>query len=159
MKLWEIDAELDRILSTAVDEETGEITEEAAKALEELSIARAEKLENVALAYKMEMAFAESVKAERQALEKRQRQAERKAEWLKQYMQNSLQGEKFETPKVVVSYRKSQSVLIYDIGALPGEYLRYKDPEPDKTKIKNAIKDGASVPGAAIVENVSMSIK
>jgi hypothetical protein len=33
MKLWEIDAELERIISTAVDEETGEISEEAAKAL------------------------------------------------------------------------------------------------------------------------------
>ena len=159
MTLWEIDREIDRILAGAVDEETGEINEEAFGALDALSMERKDKLINVGLAYKSFKAYAEAIKAEKQALEKRQRQAERKAEWLKDYMQMSLNGEDFKDPKVAVAYRKVSSVLVSEPSIIPDMYLRFKDPEPDKTKIKDAIKAGQVIPGAELVESVSMSIK
>lgn len=160
MTLYEIDQAIADIMENAVDEETGEIDEGAFAALDELSMARDQKIENIGLAYKSWVAFADSIKAEKQALEKRQKRAEKKAEWLKNYMAHALNGEKFKTPKVEATYRRSSTVEIYDMGVLPDEYLRYRDPEPDKTKIKEAItKKGEIVPGAVIVEHMNISIK
>jgi beta-xylosidase len=79
----------------AVDEETGEISEDAFAALDQLSQDRKQKLVNVGLAYKSFKAYAEAIKAEEQAMAKRRKQAERKADWLKDYMQASLNGEEF----------------------------------------------------------------
>ena len=159
MTLWKIDQDIQKIMDEAVDPETGEISEEVLEQLEDLQIARDAKLENVALAYKNYKSFAEQIKAEKQALEKRQKQAERQAEWLKDYMARSLKGEEFKTPSVAVSYRQSSTIEVYDMGALPDEYLKYKDPEVDKTKIRAAIKDGVEVPGAVMVNHTNMSIK
>ena len=70
-----------------------------------------------------------------------------------------LAGEKFETSRAVCSFRKSQKVEITDLDKIPDDYLRYKTPEPDKTAIKAAIKDGISVEGAELIDSISMSIK
>ena len=50
-----------------------------------------------------------------------------------------LDGATFKSTRASVAYRKSEKVEC-DITLVPDDYLRYKDPEPDKTKIKNAIK-------------------
>ena len=85
--------------------------------------------------------------------------AENKAESLKKYLANYLAGQKFSTPKVAISFRKTSSVNVTDMSLLSKEYLKFADPTPDKTAIKNAIKAGASVAGAEIVEGQSISIK
>lgn len=54
------------------------VTEEAAQAIEQLSMARDEKVENLALYYKNLMAEAEALKAEKQTLAARQSAAEKK---------------------------------------------------------------------------------
>jgi hypothetical protein len=38
-------------------------------------------------------------------------------------------------------------------------FLRYKDPEADKTAIKNALKAGETVPGAELVSKTNMILK
>ena len=159
MTLWQIDREIEDLLSGAIDEETGEINESVYEALDALQMVKEQKLESIGLYYKNTMALAESIKAEKMNLEKRQKQEERRAESLKRYMQKSLNGEPFKTSKVAVSYRKASSVQINYEDLIPENFLRYKDPEPDKTKIKEALKAGNIVPGAELVENVSMSIK
>ena len=71
--LYEINAQIEQAWSAAVDPETGEIiSEEAAQAIEQLSMARDEKVENLALYYKNLMAEAEALKAEKQTLAARQ---------------------------------------------------------------------------------------
>ena len=37
--------------------------------------------------------------------------------------------------------------------------LKYKEPEPDKTAIKHALKSGLSVKGVQLVQNTSTIIK
>lgn len=55
---------------------------------------------------------------------------------------------------------KSSYVEIYDESQLPGEYLKTKiEYTPDKTKIKNDIKEGKEVPGAVISERKTIRIK
>lgn len=151
--LYDID---DRITSL-VDEETGEISD--FEAFDRLQIERSEKIENIALWIKNLKADAEMYKAEKQAFEEKQRKAERRAERLKNYLSTFLSGEKFKTPLVECSFRRSESVSVTDVSQLASEYLRYAEPIADKTAIKTAIKSGKEVTGAELVGKLSLYIK
>lgn len=77
--LYEINAQIEQAWSAAVDPETGEIiSEEAAQAVEQLTMAREDKIENLALYYKNLTAEAKALKNEKLALEARQSAAEKK---------------------------------------------------------------------------------
>ena len=161
MKLYDINAALEALLEQE-DPETGELLCDM-DALEALLLERDEKLEGLALYVKNQKAEAEAIKAEKQALEKRQKAAENKAERAKCFLQFILGGEKFQTPKVSVSYPRTEAV---DQGEdfLPralehDSFLRDSEPEPDKKAIAEAIKAGEEVPGAEIVVRQSMTIK
>lgn len=153
MNLYEIDA----AIMDCIDEDTGEIIDQAA--LDELNLSRDEKVENIALAIKNLKSEAEAIKAEKQNLAARQAAAERKAESLKNYLSDYLQGDKFKSAKVSISWRKSEVVLVDDISKLPDDFLRFKDPEVDKTKLKEAMKAGQSFEGARLVQNNNIQIK
>lgn len=153
MKLFEINEEIMK----CVDVETGEIIDEVK--LQQLQMARDIKIENIACWIKNILSDAEALKAQKQVFADRQKAAENKAESLKRYLSKVLEGQKFTTDKVAVSFRKTSSVNVTDITQLKEEYLKYADPTPDKTAIKNAIKAGKDVAGAEIVEDQSISIK
>lgn len=159
MTLYEID---DAILN-CIDEETGEIIDY--EKLDELQIERETKIENVACWIKDLKAEAEAIKAEKQRLADRQKSAENKAESLKNWLYYALEGQKFKTAKCSVSYRNTESIEVTDAGLENlmkdhEELLTYKQPEPNKTAIKNAIKnDGLTVEGVQLVQNVSTIIK
>lgn len=153
MNLYEIDQKI----MNCVDMETGEIIDPAR--LDELQMDRDTKIENIACWIKNLNADAEAFKTEKQSFADRQKAAENKAESLKKYLANYLAGQKFSTPKVAISFRKTSSVNVTDISQLPKEFLKFADPTPDKTAIKNAIKAGTTVTGAEIVEGQSISIK
>lgn len=153
MKLFEINEEIMK----CVDVETGEIIDEVK--LQQLQMARDIKIENIACWIKNILSDAEALKAQKQFFADRQKAAENKAESLKRYLSKVLEGQKFTTDKVAVSFRKTSSVNVTDITQLKEEYLKYADPTPDKTAIKNAIKAGKDVAGAEIVEGQSISIK
>lgn len=153
MNLFEIENEI----MNCWDQETGEILD--SDRLDQLEMERDTKIENIALYIKNLTADAEALKAEKQSFAERQKAAENKAESLKKYLANYLAGQKFSTPKVAISFRKTSSVNVTDISQLPEKFLKFADPTPDKTAIKNAIKAGTTVTGAEIVEGKSMSIK
>lgn len=102
--LYEINSQIEQAWGAAVDPDTGEIiNEEAMQAFSELSMTRDEKIENIALAYKNTCAEVEALKTEKLALQKRQATAERKAEWLKQYLSQYMEnGEKYKSAKVTI---------------------------------------------------------
>ena len=153
MKLYEID----QAILNCIDLETGEIID--TEQLDKLTMEREAKLENVACWIKELKAEAEALKAEKMALAKRQQVAENKMESLKKYLAYALDGQAFKTTRASVTFRKSQAVEIADIYKLDENYLRYKEPEADKTAIKEAIKQGKTVAGATLVENTSVIIK
>lgn len=149
--------EIDQKLLDCIDLETGEILNE--ERLNELQMERNEKLEKVALWIKELNAEADALKAEKQAFADRQKAAENKAESLKKWLANALAGEKFKTTKVMVSFRKTQSIEVADIFALDENYVKYSEPTADKAAIKKAIEAGEIVKGAQLVEGTSISIK
>lgn len=161
MKLYEIDTKIMEIIENAVDPETGEIVGDLSLTeLGDLEEAREEKIENCLLLIKNLESDAEQLKAEKQAFEQRQRVVMNKAYWLRKYVFDSLAGEKFSTPRVAVSYRKSEAVEYSgDVNSLPEECIKKKEPEVDKTALKKMLKGGAEIPGAKIVTRLNMQIK
>lgn len=153
MNLFEIENEI----MNCWDQETGEILD--SDRLDQLEMERDTKIENIALYIKNLTADAEALKAEKQSFAERQKAAENKVESLKKYLATYLAGQKFSTPRVAISFRKTSSVNVTDMTAIPKEYLKFADPTVDKNAIKAAIKAGTSVAGAEIVEGKSMSIK
>ena len=148
--------EIDKAILECVDAETGEIIDD--KALEELELARDNKIENIAYWIKNLIADAESYKKEKEVFVQREKAAKNKAESLKRYLEMALGGEKFKTSKVSISYRKSEIVEIDEIEKLSDEFIKIEK-KADKTAIKAAIKEGAEIVGARIVENNNIQIK
>ncbi len=140
-----------------VDEETGEILN--ADQLELIELERNTKIEQLCLYIKNLKSDAAAYKAEKDSFAKKQKAAENKAESIKNYIQSALAGEKFKTNRVTISYRKSEQVECPDITAVDDDYLRYKEPELDKEKIKQALKQGVEVNGCMLIEKQNMQIR
>lgn len=162
MRLYDVNAALEELLNQ-VDPETGELVCDM-DALEALSIEREEKLEGLALYCKNLTAEAEAIRNEEKTLAERRKALENKAARAKEFLDLNLSGEKFQTARVAVSYRKSKAVEINETAFWPWavdhtEYIRRKDPEPDKAAISAALKNGQKIPGAELKETLSMSIK
>ena len=152
--LYEIDTEI----MNCIDIETGEIIDP--ERLEALQMERGRKIENVALWVKNLKADLTAFKAEKDAFAERERQAKAKIESLSKWLTMALDGQKFSTSKVAVSFRKSEAVEILDESKIPKKFIRKKiETAPDKTAIKEAIKNGLKVRGAELVENQNISIK
>lgn len=153
MNLYEINS----AILECVDMETGEIIDP--EMLEKLQINRDEKIENIACWIKNLLSDADQLKQEADKLLQRKKVAENKANSLKRYLFSFLDGEKFKSVKASVSYMSTEAVEVTDISKIPGEFLRYKDPEPNKTSIKQALKGGVEIPGAILNKNISIIIK
>lgn len=153
--------EIEQAIMDLVDPETGEITDY--EALDALSMARNEKIENIALWIKNLNAEATAIREEEKNLAERRKIAENKAESLRKYLDRILNGEKFSTPKVAISYRKSVAVNIADeanfINTADIAYLIPQTPKIDKKAIAEALKSGLTVEGAELIERNNIQIK
>lgn len=157
MTLYEIDKAL-ADFEFEVDEETGEILNAAD--LDELKMAREDKIENIGLYIKNLEAEKEAVKHEKDNFADREKRLGKKIDSLKKYLTYALDGQKFSTPKVVVSFRKSESVLVKDKYLIPDNYMNISVVrEPNKTAIKNALKRGEEIMGVELLEKQNVSIK
>ena len=154
MTLWDID----QGILACLDAETGEIIDP--EKLTALSMEREAKLENVALWIKNLRADAAAIKAEKDALAKREKAASKKAEDLENWLVQVLGGQAFQTAKCAVSFRRSTMVNVLDLSHVPAEYLKIKtEYSPDKNAIAAAIKAGQEIGGCTLVENLNISIK
>lgn len=165
MNIYEIDraiqACLDMDTEELVDMETGEIL-----SLDALQMEREKKLENVACYIKNLTAEADAIKAEKDALAKREQAKRKKIDSLKRYLTDNLHGEKFSSARAAISFRKSESVefanqdlFVVWASEAHNHLLSYKQPEPNKTAIKQALKAGVQLPGAMLVERQNIAIK
>ena len=158
MTLYKINEQLRNAIEFGCDPETGEIIDTVA--LEELEMARDEKIENICLYIKDLKAEAAAIKTEKDVLDARMKASTKKADSLTNYLQLMLSGQKFKTSRCAVSYRKTQAVKITDESLLPDTYIRRKViEEPDKVAIREALKAGGDVAGACLEDRQSMTIK
>ena len=177
MKLFEIDNKIKEVLdeitidpdtgllveSYRVDETTGE-TVDLNSELENLILQRDEKIKNVALYYLNLVSDANELEEQEKKFKERKDACKKQAERLKEFLSYYLNGEKKEFTECTIKFGKSKSVEV-DSDFInwakdnAKEYLRYKEPEVDKTKIKEAITGGKTVEHASIVEKTNISIK
>lgn len=108
MNLYEIDTEI----LGCVDMETGEIIDDGR--LDRLQMEKEKKIENIACWYKNLKAEEGAIDSEIKNLNARKVAAGNQAERLKEYLSGYLDGEKFKTARISISYRKSESVVIED---------------------------------------------
>lgn len=162
MKLYEIDHAIQDVIERGfvVNEETGEVVFDESN-LEELCNAFSDKLEACGIYCKETEALASAIKAEEQALAKRRKALESKAESLKAYMLRYMTyyGEtSVETAKVKITTRKSSRVIVSDANALPDDLVNIvTERKPDKRRIKEALRAG-DVPGAQMVTDRSLRV-
>lgn len=163
--LYEIDKNLYQLLENdmVVDEETGEILFEESD-IDNLLLTRDEKLENTGCYIKNLLSDIEQLKTEEKNLKARRQTKEKKVERLKSYLSNSMLlfgDKKFESPRVVLSFRKSKQVEIDIEAKIPQDYMTIKVEEsPNKTKLKDAIlKQGLSFDGVKVVEKENLQLK
>lgn len=149
--------EIDQGILNCLDMETGEVIDP--DKLSELQMERGTKIENVALWIKNLNADIAACKAEKDSFAEKEKQAKVKLEGLKNWLTFALNGNKFNTAKVSVSYRKSEAVEV-DEEAVPKKWMVKKVTfAPDKTAIKNAIKQGQNIKGCTLVEKNNIQIK
>lgn len=154
--------EIDNAMFSLIDEETGEIKD--FEAFEELQMQKDEKIENVALWHKNLIAESKAIREEEKALAERRKSLEHRAESLKNFVSRALNGNKFSTSKVAISYRKSTAIEVDDefidyAMKNNNDLLTFKRPEPNKTAIKEMLQGGFDIPHAELVEKNNMSIK
>ena len=131
--------------------------------LEQLEGEREEKLESIALYIKELRHEADAIEQEELKLKKRRQAKEKKAECLEECLKSSLLGfgsKKFETPRVVCSFRLSKAVVITEEKKLDGKYLREsKVVSIDRTAIKKDLDNGQEVEGACYEHRQNLQIK
>lgn len=158
--------EIDQNILDCVDLETGEILD--SEMLTALQMEREKKLEAVACWVKD---MAAEIEARREEIRKQQtavKYLEGRIAGCKEWLRQSLGGEKFKTAKVSVSYTHNQRLVVPDEAGLiefcktlddPERFLRFKEPELRKDDIKKALKADIVIPGASLEETESVVIK
>lgn len=141
-----------------VDTEDGEILN--LQQFEALQMERDTKIEGMCCYIKNKIAEADAIDAEANTLSHRSGVIRKEVERCKAYLAGALYGEKFETPRCKISWRKSEICNVLSMEAIPEEYKRTKvTVDADKTAIKKAIKGGAEVPGAEVIQKLNMTLK
>lgn len=150
--------EIDQAILDTIDPETGEIID--LDKLSELQMERERKLEGVALWIKNLKADVAAYKAEKDAFADREKQAKGRIERLSAWLTIALEGQKMQTNRVAVSFRKSEAVRITDIEAIPEKYMVETITEsPDKLMIKDDLKHGVEVPGCELELKNNIQVK
>jgi hypothetical protein len=149
--------EINQGILDCIDTETGEIlhTEE----LHALQMERREKIRNLACWIKNLRAEAEDYAEEEKVFAYRKSVALNKAERLKQYLSDCLQGEKIQDKEFAISWRKSQKVEITDIKGIPEAYRLPVPDKIDRAGLKDALKQGMRLSGVQLVAYNKIQIK
>ena len=153
MKLYEIN----EAILECIDQESGEVIDE--EKLEELKLARDEKIHNIA-AYIINLRAEAAVAKERaEVFTARKKAAENKAESLQRYLERQLDGQKWSDADFKIAWRTSQATEIIDEEAIPVDYKIAQAPKIDKAGLLRTLKMGKEIPGVRLVERQSMSVK
>ena len=150
------------------------VREEMAQAwfdtLDGMEIAIQEKAESVALYIKNLDYEIKAIKNEKSRLDARLKSKENSCKNMLEYLKNCLEAaklKKIETPRAAISIRNNpESVEITDEKSFIGwaqdnndDLLRYKDPEVNKTAVKQLLKAGEEVPFAKLIRTKTLNIK
>lgn len=121
----------------------------------------ADKLENCCKYIKNEEAVIAGLKEEEERLNARRKAKENAIKRLKQLMQDAMNAageKKLPCGTFTVSIQNNAPSVVMDeqyIENVPAEFLRLREPEVDKKKILEALKDGKNLDGLAHLQQTS----
>ena len=171
MKLYEINEQILRLTDQiAVDEDTGEVAgdvEAVCSQIEALQMERRSILEYLAKLVLNIRAEIASLKAEESRLHDRRSLLEKKADRLLQILDRECGGEKTDLGVATLQYRRTTRVDVSDAAKAVSwlkrrkltDYFRIPAPEVAKAEVKKLLAAGTRVPGCALVEDRSYSLK
>lgn len=164
--LYEINKNIEAIMDrmfTEVDEETGEVKAEIVEELQNLQEEREQKLDNIGAMIKNLASDVEAMKAEKSALDNRIKQKQKRIEWLKGYVTSDLLSndqKRFETARVVFSFRESTAVDIPDETVIPKKYfIKKTEVRLDREGIGRLLKEGQEIRGASLIKKQNLQVK
>lgn len=170
-QLFKISEEIEKLIEENLDIETGEISEEASKALEALQVDRLKVIENMALYIKNKQAELSALEAHKETLEQRIAQRKRSIDWLTRFLKRSVtEGEKFSTPEVELKWTTSNRLEIDDIVCQPDKFLKDKTwkkflnikttVEWAKKELSDYLKEGNQLPvGMNYITTKNLKVK
>lgn len=124
----------------------------------------AEKADNIASMIKQLRAEEKALKDERQALAAREVSKKNFADRMTEYLSECMQRAgrmKLDTPHNLVSFRRSERVLLEDEDAIMQAHPEFCKTTIflQKSEIKQALKDGAVISGARLEERQNIQIR
>lgn len=169
MKLYEVNQMIEGIFEQLVDPETGEIVENEAllAQLDSLQMERSRILEYLAKLVLNTRSQMAALKEEEKRLKERRASLERKDTRIMEILDRECAGEKTDCGVATVCYRKTTKVEVGDDATAVswlmdhGHTQCYRVPAPEisKTEVKKLLVAGTEVPGVALVQDYSCSLR
>ena len=160
--LRDIELEISNILAVADELPEGE-QELAMEYLDTLGELEAEKVDAIGYAIRQRKAEIAFLQEEERRIRARRQAMESRLERFREYLRDTFRANdltKLKGAKTTMYLMRSESVDIYHAAELPERFVVTKvEHQPDRTKIKEAIKAGTVVPGAQLQERVSLVVK
>lgn len=156
-----LDAADDGLPDLSAEQEASVLAELEAR-LKALEGSHAQKALDVACLIKSVDAEATAIASEESRLKARRKAVERKAEWLRTYLENNMEpGTKLKDGRAIIGWRQSSTVEVTcKTEDLPGDLLRIKTTiEPNKEAIKVALAAGREIAGCSLVTHHNLQIK
>ena len=163
-KLYEIESDLEEALNL-IDPETGEWL--GADKFAGLTAERDAKLEGVAISIKQDAADMDALDREIQNLTARRDRISKARAGKISWLSNQLNGQKFSTSRVDVTFRKSTSVQIDNeeefckMFAENPQFVTHKEvvtDKPNRVEIAKYIKSGGELTGTSLIFNYNMKV-
>lgn len=157
--------EYDKAIEGLIDPETGEVSDY--EAFLSLAMERDTKIENVAVYVKELEARARAIRTEELSLKSRREPLERRANRLRDYLAQYLDGSRFDCPRASLSFRKSTALEVTDVTSAVDwlESSGHVDmvvrgaPTVDKRAVTALVKGGVDVPGVGLVTRNSLQVR
>lgn len=170
MKLYEVNTAIQELLlMLEPDPETGEVaaTDDIIEQLGHLEMERSAILEYLAKVVLDTRAGVDALKNEERRLKERRQALERKDERLMQILDRECAGQKTDCGVATICYRKTTRVEVSDDQSAitwlkeNGYDSCYKQPAPEvsKSEVKKLLQAGTDVPGIALIQDLSCSLR
>jgi predicted nucleic acid-binding Zn-ribbon protein len=128
--------------------------------LDELRLTEIEAIDGIGRAVRKRQSEIDFLRNEETRLKSRRQAAEKRLAEFREYLSQLFQESDIRKVKgqTTTAYlRKSISVDVEDISQLPSEFVRTElQFVPEKTRIKDALKNGQEVPGVKLVEKQNL---
>ena len=159
MKLYEINEQIQQLINMS-----DEIDEQAFKdTMEILEFELEEKADNYAKVIKMYEGEIVTLKNETDRLNDMKKSRDNKIEYLKRSLEESMilaDNKKFKTDLFSFNIQKNvPSLDISDNAVIPSEYYIEKEPQLDKRKLLDSVKNGLKIDGINIKQTESLRIR